>query len=222
MSQRSLWVKLFKNGKISHDSRTVHLSLLLREISQAWHANADAWGSWLCATRFALPRSAKLALLSERISDHLRFAFQVDGQMHVLMSWLIWSQKSKEPPSWTKEEYEGGQIGLQDPVLCILPQISPAWPTAENSRDCDSQTWMGWTCATLLEQPLVHKCLVSAPASFSAAPFPPSLRSWIKTKVEIQSWKLRIQIKYFQKAAAFTLSGFSSFDCVFYCWLISA
>lgn len=155
---------------------------VLREISQAWHANADAWGAWLCATRFALPRSAKLALLSERISDDLRFAFQVDGQMHVLMSWLIWSQKSKEPPSWTKEEYEGGQIGLQDSVLCILPDQSCLANCRKQQRLSQSgfMTWTGWTCATLLDQPLVHKCWVSAPLSFSAALFPPSLCPWIK------------------------------------------
>lgn len=45
-------------------------------------------------------------LKSERISDDLGSALQVDGQMHVLMPWLMWSWKFRKPPSLTKKVYK--------------------------------------------------------------------------------------------------------------------
>lgn len=134
---------------------------LWERLARAWHVNADAWGGWLCATRFAPPCSAKQALLSERISNDLRSALQVDSQMHMLMSWLMSSWKSRKPPSVTEKEYMWAQIRLPNPSITHLPQTSFAWHTADNCKMtavARARDPNGHHCVTLVEQPLVHMC----------------------------------------------------------------
>lgn len=108
----------------------------------------------LYVTRFDFPCSAKPALPSERVSNDLRSALQVDGQMHMLMSWLMWSWKSGKPPS-LKKEYKQDQIGLHDPALPTLPK-----PVSKDILQTAKQ-WPGlvtWTGITVSRWSNIHLC----------------------------------------------------------------